>query len=81
MENHTDSLLKGGEAEYRALLDAMPDPVVVYDTDGNTIYVNEAFIRVYGWSREDLLGSRIDFVPEAERLTTQAAWARTLRRT
>ena len=65
-------------AKYQALLEAMPDPVAVYNTQGQAIYLNHAFEEVYGWSRDELLGRRIDFVPPEENEPTQQAWERTL---
>ena len=49
---------------YRTLLDASPDPVVVYDIEGLPTYLNSAFSQVFGWSFEEVQGKRIDFVPE-----------------
>ena len=66
-------LLRESEARYRHLLDASPDPVVVYDPEGKTTYINPTFEQVYGWSREELLGERIDFVPLHEAERTQVA--------
>lgn len=69
----------GNEKQYRALLDAMPDPVVVYDARGEAIYSNDAFEQTYGWSKEELLGHRLDFVPPEEIAPTRIAWERTLK--
>ncbi len=66
------------EVRYRTLVGAIPDPVVVYDSKGKATYVNDAFVQVYGWSKEALLGGRIDFVPPEETEATQEAWGRTL---
>ena len=66
------------EVRYRTLVGAIPDPVVVYDSEGKATYVNDAFVQVYGWSKEALLGGRIDFVPPEETEATQEAWGRTL---
>ncbi len=49
---------------YRTMLDASPDPIVVYDIQGRPTYINPAFARVFGWTFEELKGNRIDFVPE-----------------
>lgn len=46
--------LQESEARYRTLLGAIPDPVVVYDSEGKATYLNDAFVRLYGWSREEL---------------------------
>jgi len=68
-----DALMQSRE-QYRALLGAIPDPVVIYDAEGNATYVNKAFEKVYGWKKEDLLGGQIDFVPPEEVEHTRAGW-------
>ena len=73
-----DEALRESEDRYRTLVGTIPDPVVVYDSEGRVTYVNNAFVRVYGWSREELMGGRIDFVPPEETEATQEAWRRTL---
>jgi PAS domain S-box-containing protein len=45
-------------------LEASPDPVVAYDMEGKVIYVDPAFTQVFGWISEELLGRKIDYVPE-----------------
>ena len=57
-----------GEAErrgrlYLTLLEASPEPIVVYDVEGIPTYCNPAFTRVFGWRFEEIAGKRIDFVP------------------
>ena len=49
---------------YRTLLDASPDPIVVYDIEGIPTYLNSAFTNVFGRTIEELQGKRIDFVPD-----------------
>jgi PAS domain S-box-containing protein len=56
---------------YRALLDASPDPIVVYDIEGCPTYLNPAFTRVFGWTFDELEGRAIDFVPPETRSETQ----------
>ncbi|RLB95586.1 MAG: hypothetical protein DRH76_07905, partial [Deltaproteobacteria bacterium] len=63
----------GGKRRYRSLLESSPDPIVVYDMNGTATYVNPAFERTFGWSREQLLGRRIDFVPPENLPETRAA--------
>jgi PAS domain S-box-containing protein len=57
---------------YRTLLDASPDPIVVYDIVGIPTYVNPAFVRVFGWQFEEVSGKQIDYVPEDNRRETDA---------
>ncbi len=64
------------ERRHQTLLGALPDPVIAYDPEGRATYVNEAFERTYGWSRDEVLGRRIDFVPEGEREKTSQGWQR-----
>ena len=60
----TESILRESEERYRSLLESSPDPVVVYDMQGNATYVNPAFAQTFGFSCEALIGKQIDFVPE-----------------
>ncbi len=57
---------KKNEEKFRAVIESSSDPIVVYDQEGRANYVNKAFKRVFGWSPEELIGKRIDFVPEEE---------------
>ncbi|MCP3955299.1 MAG: response regulator [Desulfobacterales bacterium] len=70
----SEDALRQSREQYRALLGAIPDPVVIYDSQGNAIYVNKAFEKVYGWKKEDMLGNLIDFVPPEEVESTRVGW-------
>jgi len=60
-----EEVLRESEEKYRTVLEAIPDPVVVYDIEGKVLYFNPAFTRVFGWSLEERLGKKMDaFVPE-----------------
>ncbi len=62
----------GGIADFCA------DPIVAYDREGRATYINPAFERVFGWKSRDLLGKRIDFIPEQAVEQTRQAVARVL---
>jgi len=70
--------LRESEARYRGLLEAIPDPVVVYDAEGKVTFINEGFRKLYGWSGEDLMGHSIDFVPPEEMQATRESRERLL---
>jgi len=74
----SEEKVRESEMRYRSILEASPDPIVIYNPAGRTLYVNPGFERLYGWSPEELLDKRIDFVPEQEREPTRKAWQRTL---
>jgi two-component system cell cycle sensor histidine kinase/response regulator CckA len=60
-----EDALKQSEEKYRIVLEANPDPVVVYGIEGKVIYFNPAFTRLFGWTLEECLGKKMDFfVPE-----------------
>jgi len=52
------------EQQYRTILESSPDPIIVYDMEGNTEYLNPAFTKVFGWSLLDLKNGPVSFVPE-----------------
>ncbi len=68
--------LRESEKRLQAVMETIADPVVVYDGKGNVEYLNPAFTKVFGWTLEELVGKRIDFVPEEEIAATQKALAR-----
>ena len=63
--------LAESKEKYRTVLEACPDPVVVYDVEGRGVYVNPEFTRVFGWSPEEVLGRKLDYVPDENWPETQ----------
>ena len=51
---------------YRSVLESSPAAIVTYDLEGRARFVNDSFVRIFGWNREELIGKRIPFVPESE---------------
>jgi PAS domain S-box-containing protein len=74
-----EETLRANEERLRRLLEASPDPIAVYDMEGRAHYVNPAFVETFGWSSQELLGKRIEFVPEENWPETRAAIAKMLR--
>jgi PAS domain S-box-containing protein len=58
---------------YLSVLEAQPDPVAAYDLEGRILYVNTPFCQVFGWRSDELVGKRIDFVPDESWPSTAAA--------
>ncbi len=56
--------LRESQERYHTVLEACPDPLVVYDMEGRSVYINPAFTRVFGWTSEEVLGKKIDYVPQ-----------------
>ena len=58
------ALLPESENHSHTVLDANPDPIVLYDTERKVRYVNSAFTDVFGWQSEDFTrDGTASFVP------------------
>jgi two-component system, cell cycle sensor histidine kinase and response regulator CckA len=67
---HSEEVLRQSETRLKAVFEANPDPMVVYDIKGCPQYLNPEFINVFGWTPEDLKGRRIPFVPDDQKEIT-----------
>ena len=61
-EERVEEALRESEERYRTVLDASPDPVVVYDMKGKVTYINSAFTRIFGWISDELEGKKLHYV-------------------
>ena len=59
----TAEALQKSEERYRTVLETAPDPVIVYDSEGQVTYLNPAFSRVFGWTLEESRGQELNLVP------------------
>ena len=73
-----EARIRESEQRYLSFLESSPDPIVVYDMMGEATYVNPAFEQTFGFSRHELLGKQIDFVPPECWPETKAAIDRML---
>lgn len=56
--------LQASEERYAAFLEFSPDAIASYNLNGEVLYVNPAFTQTFGWTLEEVVGRRLDFVPE-----------------
>ncbi|MBR9981924.1 MAG: cache domain-containing protein, partial [Desulfatitalea sp.] len=60
----TKEALQESEERYHSVMEAAPDPMVVYNRVGEVMYMNPAFTKVFGWTLRESLGRKMDhFVP------------------
>lgn len=59
---HLLKLAPATEAPFRALLDLAPDAMIIVDAQGRITLVNAQTARLFGYSREDLLGQPIEML-------------------
>ncbi len=55
--------LKLSSGIYIETLNSSVDAIVRYDEIGRVEYLNPAFTKMFGWTFEELVGNRVDFVP------------------
>jgi len=62
-----EKALRESEKRFRALLDVVPSPIVVFSLDGLVSYLNPAFTKLFGWAIEELKGKQLPYgSPEIE---------------
>ncbi|MDH3290453.1 MAG: PAS domain S-box protein [Gemmatimonadota bacterium] len=65
MSNPTPTHLEPDRFAYSALLDAMPDAVVMVDHDGHIVEFNARAQGMFGYTREEVLGESVEvLIPE-----------------
>src|SRR5207244_2631064 len=53
------------EKRFRALLESAPDAMVIVDQRGEIVLLNSQTVKLFGYTREDLLGQRVEvLIPE-----------------
>lgn len=70
-QNEAQASWRESEERYRLIMESSPIPIVTYDMQGSVLYINPAFTRVFGWIYEEVLGRKIDYIPEELRSETE----------
>ena len=67
---NAEEALRESEERMKAILNATPDPIILYNNKGELEYTNPAFIDLFGWTIDELRGKRIPFVPSDQKKIT-----------
>jgi PAS domain S-box-containing protein len=54
--------IRGREERFRALLESAPDGILIADTSGRIVMVNEQVQRMLGYSADSLIGERVEML-------------------
>ncbi|MDY0312905.1 MAG: transporter substrate-binding domain-containing protein [Desulfobacterales bacterium] len=68
----SEDALRESEQRLHAILESGANPTVVYNAEGFPQYLNPAFTSIFGWTREELAGQLIPFVPDDQKAATAA---------
>jgi PAS domain S-box-containing protein len=53
---------KKADKKFRDLLESAPDAMVIVNADGAMVLVNHQAVRLFGWTREEMLGNPIEML-------------------
>ena len=55
-----EEALRASEEQYRAIFNASADALILWDSQFRRVDVNPAYERIYGWTRDDVIGRSYD---------------------
>jgi PAS domain S-box-containing protein len=61
-----EARLRASEAQYRAIFEASADALILWDSRLRRVDVNGAFERMFGWSRDAVIGSEYERLPHPD---------------
>ena len=61
-QRHASQDGKVFEEHYKALLESMPDSIVIVNATGMIVLVNSQTEKLFGYKREELLGQNVDIL-------------------
>ncbi|MCP4021495.1 MAG: PAS domain S-box protein, partial [Desulfobacteraceae bacterium] len=70
VQKHTETKLIKSQQRLKAILSAIPDPILICDQKKNPEYLNPAFADLFGWSMDELQKVNNSFIPDNQKKIT-----------
>ena len=65
---NAEEVLRQSEAKFRKLINSLPDPVLVVDTQGQIVYCNEIAMKTFNYTTDEMLACKMeDLIPKTIR--------------
>jgi len=61
-----DKNMRKGEERYKQVFNSIRDTILITDTDRNIIDCNQTFTKVFGYTKEELIGRKTNFLYDSE---------------
>ena len=74
-----EQALREREAQYRAVVDVQSELIVQFDVNDVTLFVNDAYCRYFGRSRDDLIGCQMALTIHPDDVDRREAYSQHLR--
>jgi len=58
----------------QSLFDSSPNAIVISDLSNKTRFVNPAFTRIFGYSKKEITGECIPYIPDWDKENTESEW-------
>jgi PAS domain S-box-containing protein len=65
----TEEALRESEEKYRLITESSVDGIYQIDLSGKFVFINEAFAKIFGYTREELLGKDFTFLAEEKNIS------------
>nr|WP_320193299.1 response regulator [uncultured Desulfobacter sp.] len=74
-----ESDLARSEKKLHTVMETSAEPMIVYDKNAEAEYINPAFEKIFGWTPEEFLGKKIDFIPEEAAENTRQVFEKVMK--
>lgn len=63
-KNRTEEQLKAERQQLESFFRNAADSMIVFDLEGHILQVNDAFEKIFGWTRQEVVGQKLPTIPQ-----------------